>query len=403
MINSSAEKKDEFFNNSPAYLFVFSEDNIIIAMNVALLDDLGYTSDEVIGKLKIEQLLNVGSKIFLLTHFLPQIKLKQQVNEIFLNFKTTKKTELPVLFNVKLSYQDNGSFVVHCGGIQISQRNHFEKELIEAKKTAENALLQNKELIAASKALEENRRLLEVQMHKMNTLSRQNLEINKVLSHDLQEPLRKLITNCNIILEQNATLKDSVSYTSVNKIAGLIVDFRSMIDKLQHFQTLEGMELQYSTVDLKSILVQLSIQFRKKFPLLELDFNIASIPAFIGDKVLITRVFNELITNAINFRRLEQNTIQIVATAMIVNENIFVQTSNAYQYEKFIKISFSDDCSGFNSDHNKIFEIFMRDGNVDQRGIGLPICKKIVELHNGRISVASSSGVGSIFTILLPI
>src|SRR6476620_8428880 len=113
-------------------------------MNAEMRTKLGIPTDGAIG-IQLESLLTTGSKIFFQTHFYPLIKMQRSVREIFLTFKGIEDS-IPVLLNVEMVEAGN-IIEIHCGGMEISKRNKFEKELLEAKKTAEDALEENSELL----------------------------------------------------------------------------------------------------------------------------------------------------------------------------------------------------------------------------------------------------------------
>jgi sigma-B regulation protein RsbU (phosphoserine phosphatase) len=180
------ENWQRIYNLVPGYLFTFSDDGIIINMNSILLNDLGYEPEEVINNIKIEQLLTPGSSIFFQTHLFPLIKMQGSAKELYLLFKTKSNEKLPVLLNAIVENTD-ADFVVYCAGMEISNRNQFEKELYEAKNLAEKAQLENKDLIKLKKELQLNQHVLEKQLQQITRFNYEHQQINKVLSHDLQE------------------------------------------------------------------------------------------------------------------------------------------------------------------------------------------------------------------------
>ena len=102
-------------------------------------------------------------------------------------------------------------------------------------------------------------------------------------------------------------------------------------------------------------------------------------------------VFQNLITNALKYNESDSPTINISSSA---------RGNQTYQ------ITVSDNGIGFDPKHaDKIFEIFQRFHNIDEHegtGIGLSICRRIIESHNGSIQVDSIVGEGSVFKIVLP-
>jgi len=177
---------ESIYNLSPGYLFSFLKDGTISRMNSALLGGLGYSAEEVQHILKIEDLLTLGSGIFFQTHLFPLIKMQGSAKELFVVFKSKANVKLPVLLNVVIEKDGNDIAEIHCAGLEISNRNQFEKELNEAKNIAEKALLENKDLTRLKKELELNQHLLEKQLQQITRFNYEHSQISKVLSHDLQ-------------------------------------------------------------------------------------------------------------------------------------------------------------------------------------------------------------------------
>jgi sigma-B regulation protein RsbU (phosphoserine phosphatase) len=393
------------YNNTPCYFFSFSNEGFITKINATMLDHLGYAHEEVIGKMKLEQLLTVGSRIFFQTHFYPLIKMQGKANEIFLSFLSKDKSELPVLLNVALHHAGE-TFEIHCGGMQIIQRNRFEKEILEAKKIAENALLDNALLTTMRATLQQHQELLEKQLQDLTTISEQHQEINKILSHDLQEPLRKISLFSNKLLHDYEMSEDlaafkAASAIALTKIDGFVGRIRSLLDSLQRYNSLDDRQLSYSPINLGEIVEQVGkitavSSFGGTVKIAE------SLSIFEADKRSLIDLFAELVQNSIQFSDPERPLL-ISIDAIEIMQNIFIKLQGKYRYEPCVKITYTDNGVGFNSS-NDIFGIFRKAHfTKDGMGIGLAYCRKIVLRHHGLISADSIEGEGSIFTIVLPL
>ncbi|HET6227937.1 MAG TPA: ATP-binding protein [Bacteroidia bacterium] len=392
----------ELYDNSPAFLFSFSQDNLLInAINPAFLQKLNYTFAEVAGIKKLTDLLTVGSKIFYQTHFSPLLILHGKFNEIFLSFITKSGEELPVLLNVRL---DEATSLFHCGGIQIEQRNRFEKELIEAKKIAENALHENELLNQFKNELELNQSLLEKQLQELEQRNNEHQQIHTIISHDLQEPLRKICMFSDELLNESRSLTIEQSDSYLKKINDSSVKMRALIMHLQQFFSLNERQVLSSSVNLNDALNDAKFKnLKDSFIQSTTYFEVDQLPTLRSNAALMVNVFDELISNSIKFKDQQKRNLQIQIRCDRIMQNIFRKLEDKYQYEAYIRIQYSDNGLGFEQQFaDEIFSVFRKAHIKEGMGIGLSYCKKIMELHEGSITAEGRKGEGAKFTLLFP-
>ncbi len=352
-----------------------------------------------LGTARLEDLLTIGSKIFYQTHFLPLINMQGFVEEIYVTFKSADKIDIPVLLNVVKQQHDIGD-EMHCSAIIISNRNRFEKELLLAKSQAEEALSQNRELLSIRAELESHQRELEIQLRQLSALHRQHQDIFKVIAHDLQEPLRKAVLFASMIINQNADLPANVT-EKLNRIIAFNEHMRQMLMSLQRIEELDKWEIKLETIALEPLIESAlaASDLEKTNIKINYDLNCSSVYA---DPKLLKNMFIELFVNAARFGNPQNNFLSIQISTMTVRKNIFVESRDNYGYGQFVKISFSDNGIGFNSDASKVFKIFQAGAQFDKISPGLAYCRKIIELHHGTIAAKSIRGEGAGFTILIP-
>jgi PAS domain S-box-containing protein len=128
---------DEQLNRAPCGYITFGDDGAITACNVTLAHLLGYEPADLVGR-HFELILGVGGKIFYHTHFFPILKLKGEVEEVYLSLRTREGSDVPVLANAVRQEADGGA-VNECVVMRMLQRSQFEDELIRARKIAEAA------------------------------------------------------------------------------------------------------------------------------------------------------------------------------------------------------------------------------------------------------------------------
>jgi sigma-B regulation protein RsbU (phosphoserine phosphatase) len=392
----------DLYNTSPSFLFSFSQKDLLVSsMNATFLYRLGYTLEEVARVKKITDLLTVGSKIFYQTHFAPLLKLHGKFNEIFLSFVSKSNEELPVLLNVVF---DETREVFHCGGLQIDQRNRFEKELMEAKKVAEKALLENEMLNHYKSQLELNQAQLEQRLQELSQKNSEHQQINSIISHDLQEPLRKVCMFSDKLLnEDNSTFKEeaTIYLRKINNASGKM---RELIIHLQRFLSLNEKQVSISSVNLNTALEKAKLKnCGDPVAAASVFFSTDPLPTLQSDPELMVSIFDELISNSIKFRDIEKPDLKISISCELISQNVFKKLEKKYLYADYFRIVYSDNGIGFDPRHvNEIFSIFRKAHAQEGIGIGLSYCKKIMELHQGSITAKGIKGEGAVFTLLFP-
>ncbi len=224
-------------------------------------------------------------------------------------------------------------------------------------------------------------------------LERSNQELEQfayAASHDLQEPLRMVSSYVRLIEKEYKNQLDEE--------ADLMIDFA--VDGAKRMQALINGLLQYSrvgtqgkkftTVDcdqiITDVLKNLKLAIEENQAVIKYD----KLPVITADDVQIAQVFQNLIGNAIKFRGELPPVIYI----------------SCRQTENYSFFSVRDDGIGIKSEHTaRIFDLFQRLHTREKypgTGIGLSICKRIIERHGGKISVKSKPDDGSEFTFSLP-
>jgi signal transduction histidine kinase len=223
---------------------------------------------------------------------------------------------------------------------------------------------------------------------KNNELARKNIELEQfayVASHDLQEPLRTTISFVQLLKEQyfgklDANADKYITYIvqSSNRMGILIKDLLdfSRIGKNQDMEEVDcNMALQDVIADIDKVIKDSNAEITAEY-----------LPVISGYNTELKQLFQNLLLNGIKFRK----------KSISPKINITVQKKDDYWLFGFI-----DNGIGIEQEHNeRIFIIFQRlhtRGEYQGSGIGLSNCKKIVELHHGKIWVESIQGEGSTF------
>jgi signal transduction histidine kinase len=279
--------------------------------------------------------------------------------------------------------------------IQEALKNEIEIR-IEAQKALEDA-----NLYLEDKVKERTKELLQINRE----LEVSNAELQQyasVASHDLQEPLRKIITFTNLLWE-NFLVEVPESQPLMKKIITSSERMRNLINDLLNYSKL-SITSPYTQTDLNEIvqetLSDLELSIHEKEALIHAE----DLPAAEVIPGQMRQVFQNIISNALKFTR-NGTKAEIYIRARIVGEKTF--NSKEEPFGNYVRIYISDNGIGFDAKFvEKIFTIFqqLHDRNeYGGTGIGLAIVKKIIEKHNGIITAESKIGAGTTFIIVLPL
>jgi PAS domain S-box-containing protein len=212
-----------------------------------------------------------------------------------------------------------------------------------------------------------------------------------VASHDLQEPLRTVSNMMSIFEEDYGDKVDATAHQHIKSIKNATGRMSMLIKALLEFSRL-GRGKERVLLDLNKVMNDVLTDLQNNIKSTGAQISVSALPKLYVLETEMRQLFQNLITNAIKFRRKDE-TPRIAITCHEAGENwVFSVTDNGI---------------GIAPNHfTRIFEIFQRLHRADEyegNGIGLANCKKIVELHNGEIWVESELGKGSSFMFTIPL
>ncbi len=207
-----------------------------------------------------------------------------------------------------------------------------------------------------------------------------------VASHDLQEPLRKINSFSELFARKFSDLVDETGERYLFYITDGTKRMQNLISDLLTLSRINTQGCVFKKVDIYKVMTQISELFSDKLDRLDGRIIYNELPVIFGDEGQITQLFQNLIGNAIKFRRSDvKPKVEITFEA------------NNKEWIFYVK----DNGIGINSDYfERVFVIFQRLHSKEKfsgTGIGLAICKQIVNRHGGKISIESEVGNGSTF------
>lgn len=238
-------------------------------------------------------------------------------------------------------------------------------------------------------------------------LEKQNSELEQfayVASHDLQEPLRKIQTFTELIREN---YDDKVFIERYfEKLNFSAARMSELIKSLLNYSRLskEKGNLISGKVDLNNILEEVKIDFELLIEEKKATIISSDLPAIIANRFQIGQLFSNLISNSLKFST-DQPVIKI--SSNIISKDGMGQLPVTLGSDNYFQITFEDNGIGFENQYNElIFSLFQRlhgkQSAYSGTGIGLALCKKIMDIHNGFIFAEGTPSKGAVFTVYFP-
>lgn len=246
--------------------------------------------------------------------------------------------------------------------------------------------------------LEERNQELEQRIKELN-------EFNHVASHDLQEPLRKIQTFISRINEKEKESLSDFGKEYLSRIEKASNRMRVLINDLLQYSRTNKPEKNLERIDLNEVLSDSIYGLSEIIENKKATVNYNTLPTVNGIPFQMKQLFSNLLSNSLKYAKENIAPIITINCEEIVAKNEPHLTDDSQK--KYYKIDFEDNGIGFDQEHaEKIFLLFNRlHGKTEYEGtgVGLAICKKIVENHKGFIYAKSKFDQGSTFTILIPV
>jgi len=376
-VTEESPSGEGLFDHAACALLVTAGNGLILKANSTACIWLGYEEEELIGKVRMQDLLPVGARLFFNTHCQPILQVQGSVGEIQVDLRNRRQDRLPMLINIARR-QEGGQAVDHWALFKASDRRAYERELLSARKAAEAAEAELKKLNA-----------------QLSAADRRKDEFLATLSHELRNPLAPMRSALDVFkLRFGPTADDRLFQVFDRQLRHLT---RLVDDLMEVSRITQGrMQLRRTPVELSALVRSAAHDLGQtmKSARHTLRLSICEAPVIVdGDATRLAQVVVNLLTNAAKYTpdggqielhlscqpewaeiRVCDNGIGIPAPALASIFDMFSQLEPALERSK---------------------------GGL---GIGLALVRGIVELHDGSIH-AESAGQhkGSTFTVRLPL
>ncbi len=226
---------------------------------------------------------------------------------------------------------------------------------------------------------------------KLELINQELQEFAFVASHDLQEPLRKIQSFCDLVMRSNLDKVDEKGKDYLTRMREAAKRMQQLLKDLLNYSRVATQLEPFQPADLKAIIAEAAELFEDKIRKIAGKIDISEMPVIEVDSSQMARLFQNLISNAVKYARPQGLLIRVYSET----------------HDSFCRIYVEDNGIGFDEKFlDRIFSPFQRLHGRSQysgTGMGLAICRKIAERHSGGITAKSAPGKGSTFIVTLPV
>jgi PAS domain S-box-containing protein len=362
---------DPLLDSAPCGFVSFLDDGRVRAANRTLLEMLGYSLDEVLGK-HVESILAIGSRIFYQTHFFPLLRLKGHADEIFLLLRGKNGEDVAVLTNATRR-ERRGEWVTDAVMLRLIERRKFEDALLDAKRVAERAVA------AAEDA------------------NRAKSDFLAMMSHELRTPLNAIGGYVQLLEMGVHGPITPAQAEALGRVTRSQQHLLRLINDILNLARIESGRIDYDlqTISLNDIVMATLPMIEPQIAAKGLRYDV-DVPLGLkaaADREKLEQILLNLLSNATKFTH--------------EGGSLHIEAALASDREDLVELKVSDTGVGIPSDRLElVFEPFMQvesshAGRVEGTGLGLSISRDLARGMGGDLTVASTLGVGSTFTIRL--
>ncbi|MBV8622980.1 MAG: CHASE3 domain-containing protein [Herbaspirillum sp.] len=362
-----SDEIEDLYNNAPCgYHTVDESDKKIIKINDTELKWLGYTRDQVVGRMTHTDLLAPASAERYLRELQPQFLLRREISGIDLNYRRADGSEFTALVNATaIPSRDNSRLISRTVIYDISDRKRAEEEIealnADLKRQAQHLHSVNKELESFSYSV----------------------------SHDLRAPLRAISGYAMILEEDYAAAIDEKGREQLQVIRRNVRKMDELINDLLKLAKSTTGELTLERFSMDDLVGQVIAGLRQENPAVE--FEVPRLEGAVANRGLITQVWENLLSNAVKFSSKSERPVVRVSMQVGPEEYVYGVHDNGVGFDMRYA--------------HKLFGTFQRLHRQEEyagTGIGLALVQRIVIRHTGRVWAESKPKEGASFYFSLP-
>ncbi len=275
---------------------------------------------------------------------------------------------------------------------------------IHVQKVIEQTLRDNEELRQNKSQLESSQQQLTDNIGELNRSNNELSQFAYVASHDLQEPLRKIQAFSTMLTEQYSPALDANAQDIIRRMQSATSRMQELIRGLLAYSRLNMEKPTFHKVSLSMLLTEVQSDLETTIRGRDAQIQVDALPVVQGNGLQLRQLFQNLLSNALKFTPADRAPVMHVKIRTVSASQMPAPGVNSS--DNYLEISVVDNGIGFDDKYvDRIFNLFQRlHGRAEYvgTGIGLAICKKVVDNHGGYLTARSRPGQGATFLVYLP-
>jgi PAS domain S-box-containing protein len=362
------DSTEDLYENGPCGYLSTLPDGTIVRVNATFLDWTGYTREQLLGRRRFQEVLTLPGRIFHETHFAPLLRMQGHAREIAFDLLKADGSSLSVLVSAMQKRDATDTPLLNRVIVfDATDRRAYERELLRARDRSEQVAKGKTELLS-------------------------------MIGHDVRTPLSSIMIATQLMDEESMTASQRKLLRVIRASSEELLDLTRHLLQASHVESgklaLEAREFDPREL-LQSHLAGIAMRAEDRGLLLDLRIDEALPSRLSGDPMKIGQVLGNLLGNAVKFT--DSGGITLAARVVECRDGGGI----------VVEFSVQDTGSGIAADRlSDIFDAFtqgsydigLRHGGV---GLGLSICRTLLELHGSRMEVESAPGQGSRFSFRL--
>lgn len=366
-LEATSRQVADLYNNAPCGYHSLDENAVIVRINDTELSWLGYSREEVLGRLKITDLVTPESVRTFHMCF-PPFKQTGQIADVEFEMVCKDGRIFPVSLSATAVRDEQGRYVMSRSTLfDITERRRVDDEI---------------------------RRLnadLEQRAAQLESLNKELESFTYSVSHDLRAPLRAIDGFSRILQEDYRSRLDDEGRRILQVVRDGTTTMARLIDDLLAFSRLGRRPINAAEVDMEALAREVAGEIQAQSGAPAVALRLAPMPSAWGDRALLRQVWGNLLANAIKFSAKKAQPEVEVGGHVDNHDSVF-----------FVR----DNGAGFDMRYyDKLFGVFQRLHSAEEypgTGVGLAIVQRVVTRHGGRVWAESKQGEGATFWFALP-
>ena len=359
-------------NDAPCALMQTKDDGAFTRVNGTFCKWIGYSSEQLVGRRRLQDLLTMGGRMFHQTHWLPLLQIQGSVAEVKLEFVKADGSKFPMMLNA-IRRERNGALVHELAGSMALDRDKYERELVLSRRKLEAAVA--------------DAQLAQAQARDRAVVAEQLMGI---VSHDLRNPLSTIQMGALLLDRTGATPDQRIVLARITRATDRA--HRLITDLLDFTQARlgSGLNVERKPIDLHAMANDVLDELAQAFP----------------GRALLHEKQGEGSCNA-DPHRLAQLISNLVGNAMAYGDKNKAVTVRSHFGDGALELSVHNWGEPI-AEHmlGSIFEPLARGTHANNEsgsvGLGLYIVEQIAKAHGGKLCVVSTAETGTTFTAHLP-